>query len=234
MLVALSGWLEWRLLDGTLSYYLHPRFNLLVALTALTLTFLGGWLMWRQIVAPSRQRLVSLSVVLPVALVAVIGLVVVPRPLSNIGGAAESKSAAGLANGSVNRAMSEVVQKQDWNNPARLDTAKWSLLDWSAALNNPQRAALLVGSTVDVTGFVVQPANQNGRTFLLARYVVVCCTADSTALRLPVVTARNAELEEGQWVRVRGVVVQGASGSPGFSATSLEPVAQPAQPYIYP
>ncbi len=234
VLLAFSGWLEWRLLDGTLSYYLHPRFNLLVALTGLSLTFLGGWLIWRQFTASPGRRVAHLAAVLPVGLIALIGLVVIPRPLTNTAASLEKGPGFSAANASVNRALTESVQKQNWNNPASLDTAKWNLLDWSAALNNSQRAALLVGLPVDVTGFVVNAASANSRYFLLARYVVVCCTADSTALRLPVITAKSWDLEDGQWVRVRGSVSQTANGGFVFSATDLEPVPQPAQPYIYP
>lgn len=234
VLLALSGWLDWRLLDGTLSYYLHPRFNLLIALTGLFLTFGGGWLIWQQLGPTTFRPVVGIKVVLPVALAAIIGLVTAPQPLSNTGQTSQNYPGAALSNRSVNQALTEIVQKQDWNNPAKLDTGNWNLLDWSAALNNTQRAALLVGAPVDVTGFVIQLANKNERAFLIARYVVVCCTADSTALRLPVVTAKNVELAEGQWVRVRGAVVQGTNGGIGFSASTVELVAQPAQPYIYP
>jgi putative membrane protein len=233
VLVGLSGWLEWRLLDGTLSYYLHPRFNLLVALTGLSLNFLGGWLIWRQFTAPS-GRVTHLGVAIPVGLIVLIGLVVMPRPLTNTAASLEKGPGFSANNASVNRALTESVQKQDWNNPASLDTLKWNLLDWSAALNNSQRATLLVGLPVDVTGFVVNTASNNSRYFLLARYVVVCCTADSTALRLPVITSKSVDLEDGQWVRVRGSISQGANGGFVFSAVNLESVAQPAQPYIYP
>jgi uncharacterized repeat protein (TIGR03943 family) len=234
VLVAFSGWLEWRLLDGTLSYYLHPRFNLLVALTGLSLTFLGGWLTWRQFTAAPSGRVAHLGAAIPVGLIALIGLVVMPRPLTSTAASLEKGPGFSANNASVNRALTESVQKQDWNNPDSLDTVKWSLLDWSAALNNPQRAALLVGLPVDVTGFVVNAASNSSRYFLLARYVVVCCTADTTALRLPVITSKSVDLEDSQWVRVRGAISQGANGDFVFSAVDLEPVAQPAQPYIYP
>lgn len=225
-LLALSGWLDWRLLDGTLSYYLHPRFNLAVAVTGLVLAFLGGWTVWRQVGRATPRQIVSLKIAVPVALFAAAALLTAPHPLNNTGG--KSESLAG------NQTLTAALQKQDWNNSGKPDTQGWNLLDWSAALNNPQRAAQLAGERLDVTGFVIQPANRNGRSFMLARYVVVCCTADSTALKLPVETTRNTDLENGQWVRVQGVVARDANGSTWFSATTLEPIAQPAQPYLYP
>jgi len=231
VLLALSAWLGWRLLDGTLSYYLHPRFNLLIALTGITLAFLGGWILQKQLLPgqPSGQ-VVNLKMLLPVCLIALAGLLVMPRPLSNVAGTAQE----GTSGSNINRALTEAVQKQTWEDPATLETAKWNLLDWSAALNNAQRAEKLVGSPVDVTGFVILPANTTQRYFFLARYVVVCCTADSTTLRLPVVASKNIELEADQWVRVRGSVGRNSTGGIVFNATDLEITPPPAQPYIYP
>jgi uncharacterized repeat protein (TIGR03943 family) len=227
-LLVLSGWLDWRLLDGTLSYYVHPRFNLLVALASLSLTFLGGWLIWRQLGATSKTPVVSLKVVLPVILFAGAALVTTPQPLNNTADTGKP------ANGVLRQTSTAALQNQDWSNPGKIDTSGWSLLDWSVALNNPQRAAFLVGGKVAATGFVIQPANRTGRSFWLGRFVVVCCTADSTTLKLPFVTTRNTDLENGQWVHLQGTVVKDSNGNIGFQADNLEAITPPAQPYIYP
>ncbi len=222
VMLALGGWLAWRLYDGTLNYYLHPRFNLLVMATGLILTLLGGWCLLRK----SQARSGELSGVVLLGLVALIGLMIVPRPLEVASGTANRLTS--------NPSLAQALQKQDWKDATSLDTAQWSLLDWTAALNDPQRAEKLLGRPVDLVGFVIQPASGDTRYFLLGRYVLVCCTADSTALRLPVVTEQPPSLQEGQWVRIRGILSQGSNGVIAFRASSVEGVDRPAQPYIYP
>ncbi len=227
-LVGLGLWLWWRLLDGTLAYYLHPRFNLLVGASGLILIGLGGWqLRWSQ--SQSQARAGRSEVVL-VGLLALAGLLVTPHPLENVAtGGSPTRS------GPVStRLLTEALQKQDWQNAATLDTRRWSVLDWSAALNDSDRAEKLIGQPVDLTGFVVRPAGAGGGTFWLARYVVVCCTADSTALRLAVSSPASSGLEDNQWMRVQGSLGRNSAGTISFLADRVDRVARPTQPYIYP
>jgi|GEM_PF-808449 len=229
LLILLGLWLGWRLLDGTLSYYLHPRFNLLIAATAALLILLGGKnLLLGRPKKPDPHAMLNPAALVLLGLVVGLGLLVTPQPLET------NRLTGGANSGSANRALSDALLKQNWQNNPNLDTSHWNLLDWSAALNDNERAAKLTGRPVEVTGFVVRPEGVGSRYFLLARYVVVCCTADSTALKLPVIAAGIAGLEEGQWVRVRGTLGQATNGVFGFLADSVENIARPAQPYIYP
>jgi uncharacterized repeat protein (TIGR03943 family) len=216
-----------------LNYYLHPRFNLLVGLTGLVIVQLGGWMLWRKSRQPEAGT-GSLTGAALLGIVALVGLVITPRPLDDNRLALTGTSGNSLNAGSVNRALADALLKQDWKNASSLDTTHWSLLDWSAALNDPQRAEKLLDRPVDLVGFVIHPAGNSTHYFMVARYVLVCCTADSNALRLPVVSNKTADLEEGQWVRVRGTLSQNASGTIAFLAASVETVPTPAQPYIYP
>ena len=234
-LLTLGAWLEWRLGDGTLSYYLHPRFNLLIGFTGLIVGGLGVWLLLpkSRYVTPENSPLKAFSGITLVALVALFGLIVLPRPLDGTRAALVSGTGAN-SGGSSNRALAAALLKQDWNNAASLDTVSWNLLDWSAALNDPQRAEKLIDHPFDVTGFVILPVTTSSRNFLVARYVVVCCTADANALRVPVVSEKAQEVEAGQWVRVRGTLGRGSNGIVSFLANSVEIVARPANPYINP
>jgi uncharacterized repeat protein (TIGR03943 family) len=229
--ILLGAWLLWRLWDGTLSYYLHPRYNLLIAVSGLALTFLGGWLIWQRLEqtgkAPEKAGKLEAGLItglILVGVIALLGLLVTPHPL-------ESQLTPAQSNGG-NRALADALQKQNWQEASAADTIRWNLLDWSAALNNPDRAAQLKGRPADVVGFVIRPSSGSSQYFWVARYVVVCCTADSTALRVPVFS-QGSDLQEGQWVRVKGSLGN-ANGNFGFIASNIQSVARPAQPYIYP
>jgi uncharacterized repeat protein (TIGR03943 family) len=240
VLLGLGAWLLFRLGDGTLSFYIHPRFNILIALTGLCIVFVGGWLaLWYK---PAEREKKSLrlgleliSGVILVAVVALVGLFVAPRPLDNSRlNLTSNKSGVAISAGSSNRALAQALLNQDWKDTSKLDTTKWNLLDWSAALNEPQRAESLLGRPSDVVGFVVQPKGENSRYFLLTRYVVVCCTADSSALKIPVISDNAQTLEDGQWVRVRGVLGKSANETIAFVGSSVDVIPRPTQPYIFP
>ena len=239
-LVGLGSWLLLRLWDGTLTFYLHPRFNILIALTGQLIIFVGGWLAFWYRGNPTeknsgRQALEVISGIVLAAVIALAGLLVPPRPLDysrlNL---SSTKSGVAVSTGSSNRALAQALLNQDWKDTAKLDTVRWNLLDWSAALNEPERAESLLGRPSDVVGFVVQPKVENSRYFLLTRYVVVCCTADSSALKLPVISDNAQALEDGQWVRVRGTLGKSANETLAFLASGVDIIPRPAQPYIFP
>lgn len=238
VLLGLGAWLLLRVWDGTLSYYLHPRFNVLIALTGLCLVFVGSWLLLWYKNSSSEQMSGGLEGVSGMALVAVVvlaGLIVPPRPLdSSRLNLSSTKSGVAVSGGSSNRALAQALLKQDWKDTSKLDTVRWSLLDWSAALNDPQRAENLIGRPSDVVGFVIRPKAESSRYFLVARYVVVCCTADSSALKVPVVSDTAQTLEEGQWVRVRGVLGKSSNETITFLASSVDIISRPTQPYLFP
>lgn len=238
VLLGLGAWLLLRLWDGTLSFYLHPRFNLLIAFSGLGLVFLGGWLLlWHKAekLEKTHGGVVEFSGMLLVGLVALAGLVLPPRPLDNNRlNVSSSKSGVAVSGGNSNRALAQALLNQDWKDTNKLDTVRWNLLDWSAVLNDPKRADSLIGRPADVIGFVIQAKAESTRYFLLARYVVVCCTADSTVLKIPVISDTAQAVEEGQWVRVRGTLGKGANENIAFLASTVESIARPSQPYIFP
>jgi uncharacterized repeat protein (TIGR03943 family) len=214
-LLGLGFWLLWRLTEGKLNYYIHPRFNLLVLICGVVLLGLSGWVFARRTLS---GKGLTLTIIL-LALTALIGLTVLPQPL-------QTKS-QNLANRPYSSQM--VTALNNRTSPA--DTQNWNLLDWYVALGEPTRAEQLLDSPVNLVGLVV---TANSNTFTLGRYVVWCCTADSNLLRLPVQSPLGSELKEGQWVRVQGSLIKTASGSAIFSAAKVELIDAPAQPYIYP
>jgi uncharacterized repeat protein (TIGR03943 family) len=85
----------------------------------------------------------------------------------------------------------------------------------------------LQGATVQLTGFV--SATGDGGEFDLARYQIACCAADAAAAVVHVVGAAAAPPRD-QWVTVTGGYATG-DDEPVIAATSLEPIAEPEDPY---
>jgi putative membrane protein len=72
---------------------------------------------------------------------------------------------------------------------------------------------------------------------MVARFAISCCVADASAIGLPVVWDSAADLPQGEWIRVKGTFDVGAFNGdtvPVLQASSVEQVAQPEHPYLYP
>jgi putative membrane protein len=205
-------------LRGVLVYYIHPRYTPLVIACGIVLLLIAGTrisAIFRTTPEPLRGRRMSyLLLLLPVLL----GTIVPARPLGS-GSLDGSEINTGLV-----------------SNQAAFDdnTVTWNLLQWATALSVRDG---LEGRPADIVGFVFHDPDQPLDGFMVARYVLTCCTADSNGVGLPVVWSGGAALKPDSWVRVQatlGSVELNGRREPALIATNVEPVAQPVPPYLYP
>jgi uncharacterized repeat protein (TIGR03943 family) len=84
------------------------------------------------------------------------------------------------------------------------------------------------GVPVQLTGFV---AGSESGGFKLARYQIACCAADAAPVVVLVQGVAGAAPERDQWVRVTGTFVPGGSDAPHLTATSVEEIPAPEDPY---
>lgn len=110
-----------------------------------------------------------------------------------------------------------------------------NVLDWIRAFNSGDDLASFNGQEADVTGFVYRDDTMPENQFLVARFTISCCVADSMAVGLPVVW--DEALPEDTWVRVMGrFELSDFRGEPRptLRPTSVDVVEQPEHPYLYP
>jgi uncharacterized repeat protein (TIGR03943 family) len=203
---------------GVLIYYIHPRYTPLVIACGVILALIAGVRM-RAIFGEAPQPLAGrklsyLILFIPVLL----GTIVPARPL-NSGSLDLGDINAGLAGRSA--------QLEE-------DSTQWNLLQWATALSVRDS---LEGKPADVIGFVAHDPARPIDGFVVARYVLTCCTADSSGVGLPVVWPGGAALKKDSWVRVRATLGQieiAGEREPALIASSVEPVEQPLPPYVYP
>lgn len=211
----LAKWLR-----GQLSYYIHPRYSLLVIVAAAILLLMAA-VRLRAIFAESPSRGPGWAYLL-LATPLLLGVLVPARPLG-----ADTLAGRGV----------ELNAVADGARATQLasNSAEWNLLDWGTALS--VRGDELVGQPADVVGFVFQGDGLGADAFYVVRYVVTCCAADGAGVGLPVVWTGGGSLPENSWVRVRGSIdratVEGIE-QPVLRAEAVEPVAQPENPYLYP
>ncbi len=121
---------------------------------------------------------------------------------------------------------------------AGANSLDWTVVDWLRVFyysGNPDR---LNGRDADVIGFVYRREGDPTGHFMVARFVMSCCSADASAVGMPVAWQGADNLPVDKWVRVRGPVkVQqfGKNALPVIEARTVEDMAgPPPQPYLYP
>lgn len=214
----LSGVVLVRTTLGHMAFYVHPLYDLLLYLCGIVLFFMAV------VSVLQRHQLPAFAfafLLIPIML----GLAVPPRPLD--------ANAISTRMTTLNR----VAQR-----PARdarvlqtnQDTTQWTLYDWAVAMSID--TAPLVNKAVVVEGFVVRPQDgpQTADQFMLARYVLTCCTADAGGVGMPVTWGDAARLTNDQWVRVSGVIAREQNGQIYIVAQHITPIDIPRKPYLLP
>ena len=224
-------------LDGSLGYYINARFVWLSVVAAVIFFLLAASCLYAFVRARFGGYDVSyghhdlaghlhprITFPLLVILVAPLafGLLVPSRPLgaSAVGGDL-------VPNAPTDNALAPAAS-----------SVEWSVVDWLRVFyysGNPDR---LNGREADVIGFVYRREGDPSGHFMVARFVMSCCSADASAVGMPVAWADAESLPVDKWVHVRGAVkVQqfGKNSLPVIEAKSVEDMAgPPPQPYLYP
>lgn len=230
LILALLGlFLFLKLIDGSITLYIHQRFSVLTGLAVLLLILLAqatlagrprsfedgnrGGAPW--------QNLIWLAV--PLA----IGILVPAQPLGALAVAQRGiyTRAPLTADAGVEAISLEIPADQR------------TVLDWIRVFDQSSDPAQYLGEQVDVIGFVYRDSRLAEDQFMVARFGVSCCVADATAIGLPVTWPDATGLVENGWVRVRGRIASlqmNGKNIPGIQAESVETVAEPQQPYLFP
>jgi uncharacterized repeat protein (TIGR03943 family) len=208
----------WR---GTVMFYIHPRFTWLVVIAAVVLAALAVRRMRGIFQGPAALPAGRVMSSVALASAVILGTAVPVRPL----GAATFDPADMRLRG-----RDSALTVADGR------TAEWNLAQWAVVANRDDADAL-AASPVDVTGFVVRDTRLTEQHFVVARYVVACCTADGTGVGLIVRWPAAASLAPDTWVRVRGTIVAeqlDGGREPVIAADDVRVIAAPANPYLSP
>lgn len=233
ILFGLGVYLLYKVVSGTLYFYINARFTWLVVLGGVGLLLLGfvAWPRGSTAAAshshahdhtPRSTRWALLVLGAPLLL----GFLVPARPLD--GSALDTR-------GLTTRALMSVGGQ----NTIQLDqpSDQRSVLDWVRAFNYASDPQTYVGEQADVVGFVYQDERLPAGQFLVGRFAVSCCVADAFAVGVIVQSSDAAQWAANQWVHVAGTVAVGSLEGvaiPLIEATSIKAVPIPPQPYLFP
>ncbi|MBP2459005.1 putative repeat protein (TIGR03943 family) [Clavibacter michiganensis] len=237
----------WLAVTGQLGLYIHPRyfvFTGIMAVIGLVATVAGFALRPADAAeehdhdhgsaepAPGRASLrartsrVAIAGVVTVTVVAV--LVLPPRTLTT----------STVTQRALN---SSTVASDAAPDPALLGTGDSSTLgvkEWSQLLAQTTDPTFFTSRSVDITGFVSADPDDPDDVFYVTRFVITCCAVDAQPVGVPVYQPGWAStLETDEWVRVTGPFASNPSARSrqplAVVPQGVEPVDQPADPYVY-
>ena len=245
-LIAITGsMLLVKVVSGTLPFYVHVRYTTLITGTGVVLVLLGiiqAWFIFNPSdeedhhdhdhdhghthEALSWRSPAMLALVVPI----VLGLLVPPKALTS---AAIDTRGFGNTGTGVRTVENIASQSQSIS----FDRSNWTLLDWVNALIYQPDNPVLQGEDIEVVGFVWRSEDLQENEFYIARFIVSCCTADSLAIYMPVLSPDASQFPIDSWVRIKGTVgladIMGEETAV-IQATEIIPTEQPAEPYLYP
>ncbi|WP_420643818.1 TIGR03943 family putative permease subunit [Candidatus Leptofilum sp.] len=248
LLIALGIFLLTRLLNGTLSFYIHPRFNVLTLLTAVGLIGLGIAYAIQQRRQAAHNHAhdethdhdhehehvhshdVTWAGLLLLAIPVVLGLLVEPRPLG----------ASALQNREIN--IGNDVSLVSANAPEGSELSvianagERNILDWLYLFQRSPEPTAFDGQEAHVVGFVYRDDRFAETQFMVSRFTVSCCVADAAPIGLIVEWPDTAVLAPDSWVEVSGTVQARTFNGvqmPVLVAESITPTETPSQPYLY-
>ena len=118
-----------------------------------------------------------------------------------------------------------------------VDPLDRNILDWLRLFNSSADLSAFNGQESEVIGFVYREPTFPEGQFMVARFTISCCVADSSAIGLVVNWPQSESIPDGEWVRVQGTFEAAEFREdtvPIVQATAVEVVEQPEHPYLYP
>lgn len=218
----LAAWaaLFWFLLaSGRDAFYLSTRTEWVVPVAAVLLTAAAaGRLVSARVASPEplRRRELGFMVAMVVPVLLVMAL-----PPATLGSFSADKR-AGFGGGAISASAGDIA------------SGELTLVDVAAAQTSPegeQALARRAGETVTFIGFVTRYPDTPPDEFLLTRYVVSCCVADSTVAQVRVVNAIPGAFADGDWVEVGGTIFP-IGREVIVNASGITGVERPERPYL--
>jgi putative membrane protein len=226
----------WLAATGQLALYIHPRYFIFTTVMAvLGLVFVVASFIYRtpssgDTVSPARRTLALGGSALLLVVAAVSVLALPPATLTSATAVQREVNSGGLDSQAAAEDAAVLVGNGDYE--------RLSVKEWVSLLAQSDDPALYADKTARVTGFVLPDAADPDNVFYVARFVVTCCAVDAQPIGVAVYQPGwKANYATDDWVQVTGNFVSNPSGKSADALavlpTSIEPVDQPSDPYVY-
>lgn len=230
LLGSLGIFLLLKLWDGSLSWYIHQRFFILIFLAALGLLVLA-----QQQLASVLQTNLEMEHLPPKDWLtprraATLGLVALPVLLGLLAPAQPLGSAA-LQNRGINPRAPQALGGRVLENLLQIPPQDRTLLDWLDLYAYLPDPGALNEQPATLSGFVYKDPTLPADKFYLVRFVVTCCTADAYAVGILVESPQTPNLRNDDWLQITGKIQVGTQQL-SLIADEIQPIGAPPQPYL--
>lgn len=217
--------------NNQLIYYIHPRYVFFVIVAALVGLGVGALALWKQQLPAHAAGAPRFWLMLVLTAVLLLAIFLPAVPLQSL-----------TLNKSVNADVAFLANPQNLpQSLANLQSGALTIRDWIILLYQQNaNFSQYNGRAVDVIGFVyIEPGMNNSvsiQEFYVARFAIWCCVVDASLVGIPVENNEQADIQPDEWVEVKGVlsvVNTGGVERAVIVPSSVQKVAQPADPYLY-
>jgi putative membrane protein len=227
-------------IGGEFVQYVHPRFKIALLLAGiffflLTVVQVVNTFLQKEVYAhhhcEAHSHPADLKHELVVCVLLALPLVfALCLPSSSLGSDMVDKKTSNPAVQRGTAAQVEAGQNKEWNPMINDDLFLANMMVLYA------KPADYAGKDIEYSGFVYHEDDFPDNTFLLARYAIVCCTADAQVTGLLCRFPESEKINNDQWVRIKGsITVESYQGNdiPLVEVSSLQYIKTPDNPYVY-
>jgi putative membrane protein len=93
-----------------------------------------------------------------------------------------------------------------------------------------------IGKEMDIVGFVYKEPDFKADQFVIARFAISCCVADSSVYGIVATTDISHPVVMDEWIRVTGIISKTNVNDwdlPNLQITDIKRIEQPEDPYVY-
>lgn len=220
-------------LTGKLSLLIHPRYFGLSIVAGSILLVVGGLEALRLLRGIPSSNVRHLALFPPgwlsglLLATALLGLLVTPQPFM---------SQTAIRQG-VSDSLTLTTRAKPQKFQGSIQPEARSLIDWVRTLEVYPEPDAYARQQVKVQGFVIHTPELPDQYFTLSRFVITCCAADAYPVGLPVkLTQSRKAYPPDTWLEIAGqMITENLAGKRQLTiqAKSLEPIAEPKNPYAY-
>ena len=111
---------------------------------------------------------------------------------------------------------------------------KMNFLDVLDIISNDLNS--FIGKELDIVGFVYKEPDFKADQFVIARFAISCCVADSSVYGIVGTTDISHPVVMDEWIRVTGIISKTNVNDwdlPNLQITDIKRIDQPEDPYVY-
>lgn len=203
-----------------LSFYILPRFNILVLISGCLFILLGIYALKKD---KNHREKLSWQTVTPFIFLFALGFLVPARPLSSM--AIEKRGIE------TDLSTLKLTAPVEFN----IDSSQRTFADWIKIISNSTNVYQHAGERVKIRGFIHRTETLKDQEFYAARFLIRCCSADARPVILRAKYQNHAAFENDTWVEIHGTFqTDNDPQQPLFiDVDTMVPTETPTIPYIY-